>query len=398
MHLSISRMQDLILYTLAAGSVFLLAFLSVANPKGTNDAANKWLGIFLFSFGCALLERALFSNPPNIPPAAFTVLMELSRFAIAPALYLSVLNFTSPGRTFKKVEYLHFLPFLLFALYSLITLFSPRVSPLLPPALGRVLGMAMFLSVKIQIVVYWMLSHSRLVRHQRNVRIFASATATIDLRWLQYFLWAFVFMVFLWFNELFFGVAIIKDLAPFGYLAAVYFIGYFSLRQQEIFRFEKQDVEAIREILEEDLVSTAKTPRLSDEAVATLKEKMKSIMEHDKAFLDQELDLPQLARRMHISSHDLSYLLNEGFGESFFQFVNRYRVAEAKILLLSSKHRHLNVLGIAYEAGFSSKTTFNTTFKKFTGQSPTQFQRNALGESQPSPPAHPEEGRMDTRG
>jgi AraC-like DNA-binding protein len=215
---------------------------------------------------------------------------------------------------------------------------------------------------------------------------------------LQYFLWALVFIIFLWFNELFFGITIIKTLAPFGYLVAVYFIGYFSLRQQEIFRFERQEVEAIREILEEDPVSTAKTPRLSGEAMATLKEKMQAIMEHDKAFLDQELDLPQLARRMHVSPHDLSYLLNAGFGESFFQFVNRYRVAEAKILLLSPKHRHLNVLGIAYEAGFSSKTTFNTTFKKFTGQSPTQFQRNALGEVQPAPPARPEEGRMDTRG
>lgn len=383
-------MQDLILCTLAAGSVFLLSFLSVANPKGTNDAANKWLGVFLFSFGCALLDRALFSSPPYMPPAAFTVLTELSRFAIAPALYLSVLNFTSPGRTFKKVEYLHFLPFLLFALGSLITFFlSPRLRPMLPPALGKVLGIAMFLSVKIQIVVYWLLSHSSLIRHQRNVRIFASTTATIDLRWLQYFLWALVFIIFLWFNELFFGIAIIKDVAPFGYLVTVYFIGYFSLRQQEVFRFEKQEMEAIREILEEDPVSKSKTPRLSDEAVATLKAKMKSIMEHDKAFLDQELDLPQLARRMHISSHDLSYLLNAGFGESFFQFVNRYRVEEAKTLLLSPKHRHLNVLGVAYEAGFSSKTTFNTTFKKFTGQSPTQFQRNALGEVQPSPPAHP---------
>ena len=392
-------MQDLVLFTLAAGSVFLLAFLSVANPKGSNDAANKWLSVFLFSFGCALLDRALYSFPPFMPPSAFTVLTELSRFAIAPALYMSVLNFTSPGRTFKKGEYFHFLPFLFFALYSISTLFSsPRLPPLLPPALGKAMGAAMFLSVKIQMVVYWLLSQSRLVRHQRNIRMFASTTAAIDLRWLQYFLWALVFIIFLWFNELFFGITIIKTLAPFGYLVAVYFIGYFSLRQQEVFRFERQEVEAIREILEEDPVSTAKTPRLSGEAMAALKAKMQAIMEHDKAFLDQELDLPQLARRMHVSPHDLSYLLNAGFGESFFQFVNRYRVAEAKILLLSSKHRHLNVLGIAYEAGFSSKTTFNTTFKKFTGQSPTQFQRNALGEVQPSPEPHPEEGRLDTRG
>ena len=96
-------------------------------------------------------------------------------------------------------------------------------------------------------------------------------------------------------------------------------------------------------------------------------------MHAEKPYLDNELGLPQLAAEMGISSHDLSYLLNEGFGKNFFQFINTYRVAEAKQLMLSEKHKHLNLLGIAYSAGFNSKTTFNTSFKKETGLSPSQF-------------------------
>jgi len=76
---------------------------------------------------------------------------------------------------------------------------------------------------------------------------------------------------------------------------------------------------------------------------------------------------------MSVSVHDLSYLLNEGFGKNFFQFINSYRVAEAKRLMLSEKNRHLNLLGIAYSAGFNSKTTFNTAFKRETGMSPSMF-------------------------
>ena len=84
-----------------------------------------------------------------------------------------------------------------------------------------------------------------------------------------------------------------------------------------------------------------------------------------------------LAIKMNSSSHLISFLINEGFNENFYQFVNRYRIEEAKRLLQSEKHRHLNMLGIAYESGFNSKTTFNTTFKKLTGLSPTEFQQQA---------------------
>ena len=106
-------------------------------------------------------------------------------------------------------------------------------------------------------------------------------------------------------------------------------------------------------------------------------------METERLFLDNELGLPELAKEMYISSHDLSYLLNEGFGMNFFQFINTYRVNEAKQLMLSDKHRHLNLLGIAYSAGFNSKTTFNTAFKKETGLSPSQFIQQAEVSSSP---------------
>jgi AraC-like DNA-binding protein len=58
---------------------------------------------------------------------------------------------------------------------------------------------------------------------------------------------------------------------------------------------------------------------------------------------------------------------------NFFNFVNKYRVEEAKLLLLNSKKEHYSILGIANEAGFSSKSAFNTTFKKVTGQTPSDF-------------------------
>jgi AraC-like DNA-binding protein len=96
-------------------------------------------------------------------------------------------------------------------------------------------------------------------------------------------------------------------------------------------------------------------------------------MEHDKLFLDNELGLPGIAEKLGISIHDTSYLINEVTGSNFYNFVNKYRVEEAKNLLASASLEKLNILGIAFAAGFNSKTAFNTAFKKWTGVSPSEY-------------------------
>ena len=177
---------------------------------------------------------------------------------------------------------------------------------------------------------------------------------------------------FLSLNETLAFVPAIIPLTHFGYLFLVFYLGYFSMRQQEIYPYKQKDVEEIREIIEEGTKNT-RIQRFSEEELVSAKRKLLQVVESEKVFLDPNLGLPQLAAKVHMSTHDLSFLINEGFGENFFQFINRYRVEEAKVLLKSSKHKHLNILGIAYESGFRSKSTFNTTFKKLTGLSPSQF-------------------------
>ncbi|MDJ1499325.1 helix-turn-helix domain-containing protein [Xanthocytophaga agilis] len=182
-------------------------------------------------------------------------------------------------------------------------------------------------------------------------------------------------MVLLWFNEVFFKISIISAFTPLGYLLSTYFIVYFSLRQEEIFPYPPKDQVYINEIiLESEQPVINKTQRLSSEKLEQLKIELHYRMQAEKLFLDSDLDLPDLASKMNITSHELSFVLNEGLGTNFYQFINTYRVEEAKTLLLSERHHHLNMLGIAYEAGFSSKTTFNTYFKKATGFSPSQYQ------------------------
>ena len=81
---------------------------------------------------------------------------------------------------------------------------------------------------------------------------------------------------------------------------------------------------------------------------------------------------------MNLSTHLLSYTINTGFDENFYQFINRYRIDEAKKMVLDPQMGHLNLVGIAFAVGFNSKTAFNTAFKKATGQTPSEFKKSTL--------------------
>ena len=105
------------------------------------------------------------------------------------------------------------------------------------------------------------------------------------------------------------------------------------------------------------------------------KERLIALMENEKPYLDTQLNLFKLAELHGSTVHELSSLINKGFNENFNQFINRYRVEESKKLLVSEQHQNLSMLGIAYEAGFNSKTVFNATFKKMVGKTPTEYRK-----------------------
>ena len=178
--------------------------------------------------------------------------------------------------------------------------------------------------------------------------------------------------LFLSLNEVLVIVPAIIPVTHFAYLILTFYIGYYSILQQEIYPYQQKDVVELGGIFEADR-QNVKVKRMTSEQLAFSQQKLLHLMETEKVYLDPDLGLPQLAERLHMSTHDLSFVINEGFQENFFQFINRYRVEEAKILLRSDQHKHLSILGIAFESGFRSKTTFNTTFKKVTGLSPSQF-------------------------
>jgi YesN/AraC family two-component response regulator len=101
-------------------------------------------------------------------------------------------------------------------------------------------------------------------------------------------------------------------------------------------------------------------------------------MEKEKLYQETELTLQQLAGKLQVPTYQVSQALNEGMKKNFYELVNGYRVEEAKKLLLDSQNRNYTILSVGFEAGFNSKTTFNTVFKKFTGLTPTEFKNRQM--------------------
>ena len=105
-------------------------------------------------------------------------------------------------------------------------------------------------------------------------------------------------------------------------------------------------------------------------------EKLENLMYKEKIYQTEELSLSTLAEHLDINSHQLSQLLNEVIKMNFSSYVNKYRIEEAKELLL--KDPTMNVLSIAYQVGFNSKPSFNRAFSQLTGITPKEYRQRGL--------------------
>jgi AraC-like DNA-binding protein len=85
------------------------------------------------------------------------------------------------------------------------------------------------------------------------------------------------------------------------------------------------------------------------------------------------MTLQKMARDLSIPPHHLSQVLNTKLNNNFYNFINSYRVNEAKKLLKSTEHRDTRILEISHMAGFKSKSVFNAVFKEFTNLTPKEF-------------------------
>jgi ligand-binding sensor domain-containing protein/AraC-like DNA-binding protein len=119
-----------------------------------------------------------------------------------------------------------------------------------------------------------------------------------------------------------------------------------------------------------------KTSALLPETVEQVLPRLLQLMEKEKVYLKADLNLKSLAQRLNVHYNYLSQIINEQLHQGFNDFINSYRIEEAKKKLLDPAEDNKTILDIAYDTGFYSKSVFNTAFKKFTGMTPSEFKKD----------------------
>lgn len=115
---------------------------------------------------------------------------------------------------------------------------------------------------------------------------------------------------------------------------------------------------------------------LSDTAKQKYIKMLISLMEKEKAYRNPLISLNLLAKQLSIPSRHLSQLINETLNISFYDFINWYRIQDCVKYLSDSDNSQKTILEIAYEVGFNSKSTFNSSFTKFVGVTPKEFRKS----------------------
>ncbi|SHM81181.1 Helix-turn-helix domain-containing protein [Chitinophaga jiangningensis] len=322
---------------LTCGCLFLLSFILLSNAINLYKIANRWMGLFFLFAGFALLSAIAEKSTLHLQYPLLIPAMEITRFAMAPVLYLSVLYYTRPDVKADWKFILHFIPAILF-----IGVLA-GLSHYLPPGAGLVV----VLSLKAQLAGYWIAGLLLIRKSQFRHSWLLFLMLAVGIMIAVYLLASFVKWDSSWhFNS-------------FLYLLCANAATYYVIKQRHI-------------------QHNIATPRLNTVALNRYKAQLEKVMREDEPYTDSDLNLSGLAMQMNISVHELSYLLNTGLEKNFYQYINEFRVEKAKELLQSEKHQHINILAIGFEAGFNSKTAFNTSFKKLTGKTPVEFRKTVV--------------------
>ncbi|MDJ1494019.1 helix-turn-helix domain-containing protein [Cytophagaceae bacterium DM2B3-1] len=368
-----------LLLALCSGIASMLGFLFVTAITQADRQANRWLGMFYMCLACTFSQLFLYKAEMSQQLPLLVHLLELPVWATMPCLYLAVLTFT--GQRVSNRHLVHFVPAFCFLVYSMLYLMPPlmgidRPAPRLP--FWLVVLIRYFYAC--QLAFYWILSYLKLSIHRKQLLRVASSIEYVNLNWLKNFLLAVLSMIVI---KSIPTQPVSDSVVPLIYFAGMLLLGYYSVRQQTVHHLDLATVNSLKidqGHMDQSYIQQGykqAMERLDPEQLEKLQRKVLGLTVEQKLYLDPSLTLPDLSAATGIRVQDLSYVLNKGLKKSFYQFINELRVEEAKILLHSDKVKTLDMLGIATHAGFNSKTTFNTTFKKTTGLTPSQFQKLA---------------------
>lgn len=363
---------DIVILSLAVQGLVLAAILFYSSRR---IKSNRWIAAFIFAIAeTTFLMEAMRSNILIKQPQLLEWLPNL-RMALGPLIYLYARSLIYGEENIGRKKYLHFLPLIIDAQYQIIWLFY--ITGILSiPAVANFYAQPWlqdFLFVKtiisdlptlFSLIIYAGLSYRMVSSLMADTEF--SAYKLADLKWLKKLL-NMVFVLI--------GIFLCTILLTFVsvwnnymlYLSGTVFT--YWLGMSVYFRQNKMKPA--------DVLEYNKAPAkiyFAEEDAEKYRQQLISLMETDNIYLNPQLKLDVLADRLSLSEKVVSNLLNQHLKKNFNDFVNEYRVEEAKKRLAGPAASRFTIAAIAYDCGFNSLATFQRCFKQFTGITPSQYQ------------------------
>ena len=383
-----------ILLLFTSGLGFFLSLLIF--HKYGYSLANRLLALLLFLYGVVLLRLLLWDlEYYRLIPHVLLMPVAIS-FLMGPVHYLYAKYLINSENKFIKRDFIHFVPFLIFQVFlfkdffksgeELIKAFTVIENESLS---GEFVLFNWIITV--HVLFYVALTLLKIHRYSLSLKYVFSSIEKLQLDWLWYitiFIGAGM-VVFLLENTFLLGGFIISELFALSnviFCLYVLAIGYLGLLKSEIFLSKEfsdsvHDMPGISESLTDKEETRYKKSGLSEERAEEIMNALLELMDAEAPYADSGLTLNKLADKLEISPHNLSEVINTKLNQSFFDFVNKYRIEKVKRDLTDSKKKHLTLLALANDAGFNSKSSFNSIFKKVSGVTPTEYRKSQISGS-----------------
>lgn len=226
----------------------------------------------------------------------------------------------------------------------------------------------------ISMIIYMILTIREFGQYRKYIFNNFAETEGIQFNWLRTVLWAFIIGLginaLFDISQLFVSLNYAQNWNSFLVTAVmIYFIsipGYNASDQIPILSFTPK-----KEQKEEEIPTPSQLPELSQ-----WKQKVERIMQTEQLYLDPNITLSELAKKLKTNPSILSKVINSGFQQNFNDFINVQRVKDVQEKMQQEEYAHYTLMSIAFDSGFNSKSTFNRAFKKFAGMSPREFQES----------------------
>jgi len=363
-------------YINAAGAVHALiqAAVLLFTRRG-NSRAHRFMAFFLVALAIGMANGMmtllnLYESWPGLGVFMGSVVL-----TYGPLFYFYIRAMTDPHHGPASRDILHGIPFLLgLAAYAAYLKWFAESADL-PGIIGSIVRtpwIVVTILAAIQTAGYVAGIVRLLRRHSERIKAAYATIERVNLGWLRLRL---IIYAAIWAAALAMIIGVRFETRPVALTGQIVFFlialntfatGYRALLQSEIFLGPAESGPGRR----------YERSSLTPENAEIYKMRLLERMERERSYLDPEITLPKLAQALDIPVAHLSRVINELLGRNFYEFINRYRVEEAKRRLAGPDAGREKLIAVGLDCGFNSLATFNRVFKELTGRTPSDFRKN----------------------